>query len=1187
MAKPELTPMQKEVVCNRGGSLLVAAAAGSGKTKVLVDRLFRYVTEEHANVDDFLIITFTKAAAAELKGKIAAELSDRLAESPSDAHLRKQLLRVYRADVKTVDAFCTALLREHIYLLADEQTTNCLTPDFRVLDDSEADLIRRRVLMGTMERFYETLGEGDTQLADTLGAGRDDRALESLVLELFGKLQSHAYPERWLSESKAGWNFPDDAAFDDTIYAKLLLENVARKATYCRNLLETAVTDMVENEKLTQGYASRFSLAVTGFAAVEKAVQIGWDETVVAAERIEFQRLGQVRDADAADLKRRMKQIWDDCKAAAKKLQAQLSMDGATAMEDLRAVAPAMRSLLDLTTTFYEDYRQEKLRRNVADFSDQEHLALKILVDEDELPTELGCRLSARYREIMVDEYQDTNEVQNHIFRAISREGTNLFTVGDVKQSIYRFRLADPTIFLKKYNTFPLFNQAAEREPRKIALSKNFRSRRGILDATNFVFENIMSEEMGEMAYGEAEKLHFGATYYPERNDCQTEFHLVSVPTPAAGDKGVRRETAEAQFVAERIRHLLDEQYPVTGNGNQMRPCRPEDIVILMRAPGSRLRAFSKALAAQNIPCSFASGGDFFATIEITVMLSLLMVIDNPRQDVPLISVLSCPIFGFTPDRLARLRGQHSEGDFYDALSQDKEPDSQAFLEKLARLRQMAQDMSVYRLLWRVYNAFNVLGVFGAMEGGEQRKENLIALFEHAKRFDDYGYRGVFSFVTQLHKLMESGNTPATRGATGGAGVRLISIHKSKGLEFPIVILADLNHAFNRQDFNTSVLVHPQLGLGPNCVDLTRKIKYPTTARMMIEQKLWRENKGEEQRILYVAMTRAKEKLILVDAVTHAKTHLQKLISKAECPVLPETISEGKSFGDWILLPLLCRPEAKPLRDVAEMEVKALYTGDTAPWQVALHENGDVPKPLVVKNEQTKEPSQPLTFDETLLEFVYPYAIETNLPAKVTATQLKGREVDNEIAENTIPKPHLRPLSQPKFRQRTHALTPAERGTATHVVMQYLNFFDFDVAGQIQSLLQKRLLTAEQAAAVDPNPIVQFLHTPLAEELRTAHGLRREYRFTMLIPASQYHSSAASDDEILLQGIVDCCFETTEGITVVDFKTDHVWGRSLQERAERYRTQLEAYSIALSAVLEKPVTRRILYFLAAGQEVSL
>lgn len=1187
MAKPELTPMQKEVVHNRGGSLLVAAAAGSGKTKVLVDRLFRYITEEHANVDDFLIITFTKAAAAELKGKISAELSERLAQHPDNAHLRNQLLRVYRADVKTVDAFCTALLRENVYLLADENNKNCLTPDFRVLDDSEADLIRRRVLMDTMERFYESLGAGDTQLADTLGAGRDDRALESLVLELFGKLQSHAYPERWLSESKAGWNFAEDAVFDDTVYSKLLLENVARKAAYCRNLLETAVSDMAENEKLTTGYASRFSLAASGFQAVEQAAQASWDDTVMAAERIEFQRLGQVRDADAADLKRRMKQIWDDCKAAAKKLQAQLSMDGATAMDDLQATAPAMRSLLDLTTTFYEDYRQEKLRRNVADFSDQEHLALKILVGEDGSPTELGKRLSTRYREIMVDEFQDTNEVQNHIFRAVSRNGTNLFTVGDVKQSIYRFRLADPTIFLKKYNTFLPYDQAAEGEPRKIALSKNFRSRQEILDATNFIFGNIMSEEMGEMTYGETEKLHFGATYYPERQDCQTEFHLLSMSAPSAGEKAVKRETAEAEFIARRIRRLLDEHYPVTGNGNQLRPCKPEDIVILMRAPGSRLRAFSKALAGQNIPCSFASGGDFFSTIEITVMLSLLMVIDNPRQDVPLISVLSSPVFGFTPDRLARLRGKYPEGDFYDAVLQDKEPDSQAFLEQLDGLRLMAQDITVYRLLWRIYNAFNVLGVFGAMEEGEQRKENLIALFEHAKRFDDYGYRGVFAFVTQLHKLMESGNRPLTRGATGGAGVRLMSIHKSKGLEFPIVILADLNHAFNRQDFNTSVLVHPQLGLGPNCVDLTRKIKYSTTARMMIEQKLWRENKGEEQRILYVAMTRAKEKLILVDAISHTKTHLQKLISKAECPVLPETIREGKSFGDWILLPLLCRPEAKTLRDEAEMEVKALYTGDTAPWQVVFHESQDVPKSSSIKVEQTKKSPQPLNFDKALLEFEYPYAKETQLPAKVTATQLKGREVDNEIAEHTIQKPHLRPLSQPKFRQRTHSLTPAERGTATHVVMQYLDFFDFDVSGQIQSLLKKRLLTPEQAEVVDPIPIIKFLHTPLAEELRTAQGLRREYRFTMMIPVSKLDSSTTSDDEILLQGIVDCCFETEKGITVVDFKTDHVWGATLQERAEQYRTQLEAYSTALSAVLEQPVTRRILYFLAAGQEVSI
>ena len=437
-----LTPQQQAAVENRGGSLLVSAAAGSGKTRVLVDRLFRYVTEERHNVDDFLIITYTRAAAAELRGKIAAELSRRMGEDPSNAHLRRQLLRVYQADIKTVDAFCAALLRENTHLLAREEDKHALTPDFRILDDGEAALLRRRCLERVLSSFYETLTPGGEQLADTLGAGRDDSALVELVLELYKKLQSHASPEAWLRQNRAAWEAPAPS-FDATPYAQVLLSSIRRRAAHWADQLRRGAARTEGDSVLTSGYGVKFLAAAQGFHALSQAPDWASAQTLSAA--VPFPRLTTPKGRKEDPLVLALKQLWEGVKSALKPLQAWLDVAGEEALEDLAAVAPAMLALLDLTAEFSAAFRAEKLRLNAADFSDQEHLALTLLVKPDGSPTELGEQVSARYAEILVDEYQDTNEVQNAIFRAVSKGGKNLFTVGDVKQSIYRFRLADPT----------------------------------------------------------------------------------------------------------------------------------------------------------------------------------------------------------------------------------------------------------------------------------------------------------------------------------------------------------------------------------------------------------------------------------------------------------------------------------------------------------------------------------------------------------------------------------------------------------------------------------------------------------------------------------------------------------------------------------------------------------------------
>lgn len=1181
-----LTNEQRAAVENRGRTLLVSAAAGSGKTKVLVERLFSYVENEGANLDDFLIITYTRAAAAELRGKIAKALAERLESDPTNAHLQRQMLRVYRADIKTVDAFCTALLRENCHLLAADENGHALRPDFRVLDETDAALLKLRTLNRVLDKFYDGLtdGDGGTQLADTLGAGRDDSALAELVLELHTKLQAQPYAGKWLTAQHTAWEHIP-AQIEDTPYGAILLAAVRRKALHWARLLSAAAQEMTANDALNNKYAPAFSDVAGQLEALAAQTSWGGARGVTVA----FPRLAPVKDADGGAMKTRMKSLWDNCKASVKTLAAYFDATSEEAADDLRAVAPAMLALLDLTAAFDRAYSNEKRRRNAADFSDQEHEAIRLLIDENGKPTELARTVSQRYREIMVDEYQDTNEVQNRIFDAISRGGKNLFTVGDVKQSIYRFRLADPGIFLKHYNDYPDAADAAEGESAKILLSKNFRSRAEVLDATNFVFENVMSEELGELDYGEAEKLRVGASY-PDGSTYAPEFHLLDLP-PQTGEQRVSAAHAEADFVADYIKKMITSGFSVQDEATKLpRPIREDDVVILMRSPRVRLFEYRCAMEARGLHCCCDADSDFYETMEIAVMLSLLQIIDNPRQDVPLISALRSPLFGFTPDRLAIIRAKEKHGDFYDALLADDGEDTAAFLATLRALREASAQLRVHELLFEVYRRCRALAVFGAMPGGAERRENLLALFELTESFEQSGHTGLFSFVTYLRELLQSGDAPAPEVAHSATGVRIMSIHKSKGLEFPVVILADLAKRFNNMDFNTSVLVHPQLGLGPERVDIARRIRYPTPARLALEQTLKREAKAEELRILYVAMTRAKEKLVMVHTQSNAAKRVADLLAVASCPALPEAVDEGKCLGDWLLLPLVCRTEAEELRALAGQEGEIVTVSGGTPWTVRVHNALDcVGEARTASDDGTPEAAAELSLDHAALAYRYPYEHETQLPAKLTATQLKGRLLDAEISENTTLPPRLRSLAKPKFLAGETAMSGADRGTAIHLCLQYLDFAaqsEQEVKAQVEKMLTRRLLTREQADAVDVKSIAAFLQSDLAARIRKSAHVEREYRFSLLRPASDY-VECAGDDRLLLQGVVDCFFEEDGGITVLDFKTDRITPAQTAERAEHYRPQLEAYASALERIMEKPVREKVLYFFTTGESVKL
>ena len=1226
-----LTDEQRKIVDDRGGELLVSAAAGSGKTRVLVERLLDRVTKEGIDIDRFLVITFTKAAAAELRGRIAQELSDRLAETPNDRHLRRQTTLVYRAQISTIHAFCSALLRESGHLLD-------LDPDFRLCDEGEHNVLMAQVLEEVLDRRYEGLTEDSpfALLVDTLSAGRDDSRLARIVADIFIKVQSHADPARWLKGQKALWTLEGVSDLSQTLWGGLLLEDAQRQARACRDRLLQALELCQEDELLQINYAPSLTATLEG---VEDFIrETTWDGACArlpipfpdaGRKKKRTQALSPLAAERAEQTKQRMTAIRKRCGTTLDRLAEPFTGNTAAQLEELALSAPVVEALMDLVLDFQTAFSQEKARRRLVDFSDLEHFAVKLLTNGAGEPSELAQYWGSRYAEVLVDEYQDTNQVQNAIFYAISDGGRKLFQVGDVKQSIYRFRLADPSIFLDKYRRFPDGDRAAEGEARKRVLSRNFRSRPQVLEGCNDLFRSIMSTEFGELDYSDDQALVPGKEFLPAEPDRLDGAAGESGPAPTdrpyrgpdpyaleldaidlsflkeqEGEKDDKNRL-EARFAARRIRELLEAPLMVE-EGKGLRPLRPSDVMILLRSPGPVLHYYLQALNEEGIPWTADGGEDFFETTEVNVALAILQIVDNPRQDVPLIAALRSPVYGFSGDKLALLRADCKGEDFYTALvraAQGGDGECQDFLDSLEALRFDAGDRTCRQLMWHVYEKANLLGIFGAMEGGGERQGNLLALYALAGQLEDSGCRTLFQFLLRLDRLREAEARPkASAGSRReGEGVSILSIHRSKGLEKPVVLVCGLTRRINRDNVMTPVLFHPELGVGPRGLDRQRMVEYPTLARRAVARQVDRELLAEELRLLYVAMTRAREKLILTAALPEGANALARL--GESLPISPLTLEQQQSVGAWVLLHALTRPEGDALRVLANLPVWEDWTAPseggprlTGPaWDIrwvdgtALGEDCEAEEPYT-------EPTREETQDDGLavrLAWVYPHRAAAGLPSKLTATQIKGRALDREAAEDAAPPARPgQPITRPNFIAEERGLTPAQRGTALHLAMQYLPL-DGDgspeaVAAELDRLTELGFLTRPQREAVEPERLSAFLTSPLGRAMAAAgERCRREFKFSVLDSALNYFPDGKGE-EVLLQGVIDAWFEGEDGaVTVVDFKSDHIRPGGEGKRAEEYRPQLEAYSLALSAILGKPVNRQVLWFFATDGLVEL
>ena len=1162
MPEFKATEAQRAAIESRGSAVLVSAGAGSGKTRVLTERLIRRICDpEHpVDLDRFVIITYTRAAAGELRSRITQELAAALSRDPGSRRLRRQSALVRRTQIGTIHSFCAAFLREFSHLAG-------IGPDFAVLDEQRAASMKAKALERVLEARYEQADRypGFLLLADTVGAGRDDRRLGELVLELHKNMQCHARPDLWARQQREALRAPAADA-GETAWGREILDRAAETVDWCADEFDRMLDLIAAEPAIAKAWLEGYTDTAEALRKLSRSLELGW-EPARACFPIPF-KMGTLQKSPDKALSDSLKDRRDQCKKAVEKLEKSFALSSEELLRDRELCAPAMEALLDLTEDFDRAFAAAKRRANLLDYSDLEHLCARLLLNEDGSPSELALQVRDRWEEILVDEYQDVSRVQDEIFRALSRDGSNLFLVGDVKQSVYRFRLADPGIFTEKYDAFVPWEQAAPGQARRILLRENFRSRREILDAANAVFSRCMSRKLGDIDYDEEAALRFGAQDY-EGAVPVPELLLLNLDPEGGEEEAPDKLAQEAALVAGQIRKLMAEGMLVQTREGP-RPLEYGDIAVLLRSANNVGPVYRRELLRQGIPVGFGQGDGFFRAAEVSAVLSMLAVLDNPHQDIPLIAVLRSPALGFDADTLSAIRASAPDADFFTALqtwSRDNQK-GRDFLELLERLRRQAPDLRAAELTELLLEELDLPAVCSAMRDGDQRRARLMELVELSERFEKTGYRGLHRFVLWLRRMAEKGQEPSL-GEENLSAVHILSIHKSKGLEFPVVFLSDLAHQFNKNDTARTVLVHPELGLGPKITDLRRKVEYPGLARSAVSLRLERETLSEELRVLYVGMTRARERLFLTAGSKDPEKLVEKARGMADTPMAAAVLARVPSPVYWLLGAALADGEQHLRIRICEREES---------------ESGVEEQPSAAADPAVEREI------ERRLAFVYPLREAEALPSKLTATGLKDRFQPDQEAAALTPQPR-RPFRLPDLSGAEKPLSAAERGTATHLVLQNL---DFSKAGSEEELRREILrlqagsfLSEREARAVDLGAILRLFASPLGQRLRAAEKLRREFRFSLLCDASEFFS-VAPGEQVLLQGVVDCFWEEDGGITVLDYKTDRVRDRAeAEERARIYAGQLRAYAKALERIFRKPVKECLLYFLSIGETVRV
>jgi ATP-dependent helicase/nuclease subunit A len=1359
VAEVRWTEDQQKAIDTHGCNLLVAAAAGSGKTAVLVERIIKMITnmDNPIDIDRLLVVTFTNAAASEMRERIAEAISKEIHNNKYSSKFQRQLTLLNRASITTIHSFCLQVIRNNFHQID-------LDPGFRIADDTETVLLKQEVIEELFEDKYllmqidknnefEDINEVIDEYVDTeypfdsesyeenrMGKctseeflslvecycdNRDDSALQHMIKSIYNFSMSMPYPEQWIIEKSEEFDINDDYSFGESKWAKILMGDIYIELKGMEKVMLRALHIINELQEL-QPYYDTFSSEYAMLEDCIKACEIGWDSLIKSLQDVSFGRLKTIKNCSDKAKQKMVKDIRDNVKKQLNGLKQQMvNASSKESIKDLMNMHNIISALCKLTLEFKEKFSNKKKERAIIDFNDIEHLCLEILIARDEegniildsegryVPSAAAEELREKYEEILIDEYQDSNMVQEVLLNIISKErlgNPNVFMVGDVKQSIYRFRQAKPELFLDKYNRY---SKKEGEIYRKITLYKNFRSRKEILDGVNYIFEQIMSESIGELNYDESEALNLGASYSSSEEvdgvvGGEVELHLIEKAEKEAfeGDENKQEESdddkealtnieLEARMAALRIKEIMkqkdDNTFKIFDKHNkEYRPVQFRDIVILLRSTQNWAPVFMEELKKYDIPVYADTGSGYFQTIEIQTMMSLLQIIDNPRQDISMLSVMRSPIGGFTPEEFVNIRIVDKHISFYEAairardngqLTIDNEKSKKEiindeqikkdndeseenikiaeklkeFFNKLDIWREKSIHMPIDEFIWYLYKETGYYGFVGAMSAGLQRQANLKILFQRARQFEKTSYNGLFNFINFINKLKKNSGDMGSAKVLGENEnvVRIMSIHKSKGLEFPVVFLCGCGKKFNLMDLNKKILLHHDLGFGPDYIDVLKRITYPTIVKQAIKKKILLESLSEEMRILYVALTRAKEKMIITGTVNDIQKYCDKWSDSAssEDEKIPEYyILKGRSYLDWIVSALMRHSDCKALREAAgfeDYEIKGLLQHDSK-WQMHFWDRSSIEEDeqksevedeeldifekidrLINKNHidvddtdidmedditdeeisnirkmQRQKNKEYRQLIEKRLDFKYEFIECTELPTAITVTELKRRlnaqTIDTEKFSKELYVPKL--LKKPSFLEETKGLSAAERGTAMHDVMQYLDLNRVgsreEILKQLNELVYKQLITEEQSAATRIDKVLKFFNSSLGRRIIKADAegkLRKEVPFSYEISCTEVYRELCNpkyqgrydNETIKLQGIIDCYFEEDGKIILLDYKTDYVENGEVQPIIERYRNQIKYYVRALEFKSDKEVSEKYLYLFSIDKVVEV
>ena len=1254
------TDEQLLAIETRGKNLLVAAAAGSGKTAVLVERIIKIITDDNnpVDIDKLLVVTFTNAAASEMRERIGDAISKKLEEMPDSKMLQRQLALLNKSNITTIHSFCLDIIKNNFHLID-------LDPGFRIGDETECTLIKQDVLIELFEDKYDKEDEGFLNLIEAYCTNRDDERLKEIVLKLYNFSMSGPWPSVWLREKAQEFNINSLDELEKASWYKVLKESLYLDLNNAKNGLDEAIKICEEDSDLAP-YLLNLKPELNGIENAINSLNLNLEQIYKAIKDIEFAyRIKTVKKGLGDELdKKKVKSLRDDVKKKINQIKGgvfSVSLD--ETLNGIKNMYPIIKSLTELVIEFSDRYVKKKMERVILDFNDLEHLCLKILTCNDEngevYASSVAQKFREKFEEVLVDEYQDSNNVQETIISMVSRkdlDNPNVFMVGDVKQSIYRFRQAKPELFLEKYNSY---SEEDNKKNRKIMLYKNFRSREEVIKGVNFIFKSLMSKTVGELDYTDKEALNLGASYdeinkdnvYFQDNEFidldkievsgALELHILDKSSDFEDGKNEINDeddkendneedlsavAIEARIIAKRIKELIN---PSDGkcfmvfdkNLNRYRKITYKDIVILLRSTKNWADTIVEELSFGGIPVYADINTGYFQTIEIRTIMSLLHIIDNPMQDIYTIASMRSPIFAFTSEELADIRILNRDNYFYlnvkdiaedvydERINKSLKDKCVYFIEKIGSWREKSLYMPIDEFLWYLYSDTSYYGYVGAMVNGIQRQANLRILFQRAKQYEQTSFKGLFNFINFINKLRKSSGDLGTAKILGENEdvVRIMSIHKSKGLEFPVVFLSGCGKQFNLRDINDSLLFHEELGIGADCIDIKKRIRYTTLQKYAIKKKFELETLSEEMRILYVALTRAKEKLI----ITGSSSNLQKDIDacykagvKGFNKVIPSELLKQKSYLKWIMTALIKHKDGDILRQGKNEFVE--ISDDLSSWKINFHKKSDFGVENVEDSIEKKNISilslnySNFEVDEEIrkrLEFRYKYRDVCSVPSNISVSDIKkAEEIFEPQAENLFSEEKNR--KKPKFIMEEKGLSKAEKGTAMHFVMQKLDLNKVnllnEIKEQIKNMFEKGLITKDEEESINIFKIQKFFKSNLGQRLLKAYKenkqVFRELPFITEIPVKRIEKDLIdkifNNEKLRLQGIIDCFFEEDDGIVLLDYKTDYVETGKEKEILDKYKVQIDLYTETLERVIGKKVKERYLYLFGIDKEVK-